>query len=148
VLNAQTQSLISYPAERIDFDSTDIPTTVVAAFEEAITCHANQCYTAAAIMIRKALEGLCNDRGATGANLRDRLKSLSTKVVLPAELLDGLDDLRLLGNDAAHIESQAYTKVGEEEVEVGVMFTKEVLKAVYQYKALLSKLKSLKKSPQ
>jgi hypothetical protein len=59
--------------------------------------------------------------------------------------MDGLDDLRLLGNDAAHIESQEYTKVGKEEVEIGIEFAKEVLKAVYQYSALLSKLRALKK---
>jgi hypothetical protein len=40
--------------------------------------------------------------------------------VIPAELLAGLDDLRLLGNDAAHIESKEYEKVGQEEVEVGI----------------------------
>lgn len=39
--------------------------------------------------------------------------------MLPADLLNGLDDLRLLGNDAAHIESQEYNQVGKEEVEVG-----------------------------
>jgi hypothetical protein len=62
--------------------------------------------------------------------------------------VDGLDDLRLLGNDAAHIESQEYTKVGKEEVEVGIEFGKEVLKAVYQYAALLDKLRALKKPAQ
>jgi hypothetical protein len=35
--------------------------------------------------------------------------------------------------------------VGKEEVEVGIEFAKEVLKAVYQYSALLSKLRALKK---
>ena len=52
------------------------------------------------------------------------------------------DDLRLLGNDAAHIESQESDKVGQEEAEVGIEFTKEVLKAVYQYSALLNRLKN------
>ncbi len=48
--------LVSYPAERIDFDSTDIPSSVISTLEEAITCHASQCYVACAIMIRKTLE--------------------------------------------------------------------------------------------
>ena len=52
-----------------------------------------------------------------------------------------------LGNDAAHIESLEYAKLGKEEVEVGIDFTKEVLKAVYQYSALLSRLRALKKAP-
>lgn len=96
-------------------------------------------------MVRKTLEELCLDRQATGNNLKERIRSLGGKVVLPQELLDGLDDLRLLGNDAAHIESQEFNKVGQEEVEIGIEFTKEVLKAVYQYSALLTRLRALKK---
>jgi hypothetical protein len=82
-----------------------------------------------------------------GNNLKERIRALSSIVVLPKELLDGLDDLRLLGNDAAHIESQEFNKVGKEEVEIGVEFAKEVLKAVYQYSALLGRLRGLKKPP-
>jgi hypothetical protein len=141
------QVLVSYPAERIDFDATNVPASVIGALEEAITCHANKCFVASAIMVRKTLEELCKDRGATGSNLKERIKALGSKVVLPTELLEGLDDLRLLGNDAAHIESQEYDKVGQEEVEIGIEFAKEVLKAVYQYSTLLNRLRALKKVP-
>ncbi len=144
VLN-QGKVVESFPAETIDFDATNIPATVQSVFEEAIKCHAQSCFVASAIMVRKTMEELCRDRNAAGPNLKERIKALGTKVVLPQELLDGLDDLRLLGNDAAHIESQEYTKVGQEEVEVGIEFAKEVLKAVYQYAALLSRLRALKK---
>ncbi|HET8923616.1 MAG TPA: DUF4145 domain-containing protein [Candidatus Acidoferrum sp.] len=135
----------SFPAETIDFDATNIPATIQSALEEAIKCHAQSCFVASAIMVRKTLEELCRDKNAKGANLKERIKALSTTLVIPKELLDGLDDLRLLGNDAAHIESQEYTKVGKEEVEVGIEFAKEVLKAVYQYSALLGRLRALKK---
>jgi len=134
-----------FPAETIDFDATNVPATVQSALEEAIKCHAQSCFVASAIMVRKTLEELCTERGAAGPNLKERIKALGTRVVLPQDLLVGLDDLRLLGNDAAHIESQEYAKVGKEEVEVGVEFTKEVLKAVYQYSALLNRLRALKK---
>ena len=145
VLRANTLT-ISYP-ERIDFDSKNVPGSIIESLEEAITCHANQCFTAAAIMVRKTLDLLCSALNATGGNLKERIKSLGSKVVLPPDLLGGLDDLRLLGNDAAHIESQAYTKVSQDEVEVAIEFTKEVLKAIYQYAALLGRLRSLKKQP-
>jgi len=135
----------AYPPERIDFDATNLPTEVLKALEEAITCHANECYTAAAIMVRKSMEELCRDRNAQGANLKDRIKDLGTKIVIPKELFDGLDDIRLLGNDAAHVESQVFEQVGPDEVEIGMEFTKEVLKAVYQYTALLARLQALKK---
>ena len=95
-------------------------------------------------MVRKTLEELCSDRGASGGNLNQRIKALKDKVVLPQELLDGVDDLRLLGNDAAHIESKTFNKVGEEEVAIGIEFTKEILKAVYQYNDLLAQIKEIK----
>jgi hypothetical protein len=129
----------------IDFDPVNLPDSVRGTLEEAIQCHAQHCFIAAAIMVRKTLEELCFDRKATGGNLKERIRDLGTKIVLPKDLLDGLDDLRLLGNDAAHIESQEFNKVGQEEVEIGLELAKEVLKAVYQYSALLSRLRGLKK---
>jgi hypothetical protein len=145
VIGSTGQLRAAYPPERIDFDPTNLPTDVLRTLEEAITCHANECYTVAAIMVRKSMEELCRDRNAQGANLKDRIKDLGTKIVIPKELFDGLDDNRLLGNDAAHIESQVFEQVGQGEVEIGIEFTKEDLKAVYQYTALLARLQALKK---
>lgn len=135
----------TYPAETLDFDASDIPVQVVEAFEEAIKCHAQQCYVAAAIMVRKTLEEICADRGASGNNLKKRIESLGSAVVLPQALLDGLDDLRLLGNDAAHLESRVYEQIGKDELEVAVDVAKEILKATYQYEGLMGRLKALKK---
>lgn len=140
-----SQVLASYPAERIDFDSSNIPPQVVASFEEGLTCHAEQCYTGAAMLVRKTLEQLCDDRGATGPNLKERLQSLRSKVILPDALFGALDSLRLLGNDAAHIEAKTYNDVGENEVRVAIALTKEILKAVYQYDALVGQLNALKR---
>jgi hypothetical protein len=142
----QNNTVIStFPTQRIDFDKSSIPSNVMSAFEEAITCHSTQCFIAAAIMIRKTLEEICKDRSATGENLKKRLQALGSTILIPKELLDGMDELRLLGNDAAHFESQAFETVGKDEIEIAVLFTKEVLKAVYQYEDLLNKLRSLKK---
>jgi hypothetical protein len=134
-----------YPPETIDFDATSLPLPIQKALEEAIKCHAQRCFVASAIMVRKTLEELCADRNATGANLKERIADLGSKVILPKELLDGLDALRLLGNDAAHLENKVYDQIGAEEVEISIEFTKEVLKAVYQYSVLLSKLNARKK---
>ena len=138
-------TLVTYPPERIDFDSTALPSGVRGALEEAIACHANGTFVAAAIMVRKTLEELCRDRAVSGRNLKEKIKALGKLAVIPTELFDGLDDLRLLGNDAAHVESTTYDTVGAEEVEIALEFTKEVLKAVYQYETLLTRLRSLKK---
>ena len=78
-----------YPPERIHFDSSRIPKSIIENFEEAITCHANQCFVAAAIMVRKTLEVLCSIQGASGSDLQQRIRALESKVVLPPELLTG-----------------------------------------------------------
>ena len=147
IITDPAQSVVAtYPVELIDFDATNIPADVKEALEEAIECHAHESYIAAAIMVRKTLEELCRDQKATGKDLKARIEDLGSKVVIPKALLDGLDDLRLLGNDAAHIESRVFNDIGKNEVEVGIEFAKEVLKAVYQYSDLLARLQALKTS--
>lgn len=140
--------IASYPPERITFDASNVPPRVVEALQEAIGCHACDCFKAAAMMVRKCLEAMCEDRGATGANLFQRIQSLKGIVILPPDLFDGLNELRLLGNDAAHIESKDYDNIGQEEVELAIEFTKEVLKALYQYADLRIRLQALKRQPQ
>jgi D-arabinose 1-dehydrogenase-like Zn-dependent alcohol dehydrogenase len=62
--------------------------------------------------------------------------ALSRVIVVPQALLQAADHLRLLGNDAAHIEAKTYQSIGELEVRLAINLTKELLKAVYQYQTL------------
>ena len=102
VFDIHEEILKSYPAQQLDFDPKAIPAAIVKTFGEALSCHAEGLFVAAAIMIRRTLEELCEDKGAAGPNLKVRLAALQASVVLPQGLLTALDDLRLLGNDAAH----------------------------------------------
>jgi hypothetical protein len=145
VYSSTGEILRTYPPERIDFDPKGIPAPIVETFMEALTCRAEGLHVAAAIMIRRTLEELCEEKKATGNTLKDRISSLQATVVLPKELFVALDDLRLLGNDAAHIEAKTYSSIGADEVDIGIELTKEVLKAVYQLDDLLARLRALKK---
>lgn len=146
IYNVDSERVESYPRLKIDFSDEDIPENVKLSFEEALTCHSVECYTASAILIRKTLEEICKERGAKGKKLVDQIQDLNSQSILPKKLFDGLNELRLLGNDAAHIELKNYEQISAKEVEVGIKFTKEILKAVYQYKSLLEEMQSLKKS--
>jgi len=137
----------SFPAERLDFEPTGIPQKIIESFEEAITNHANRCFKSAAIMVRRTLEEICADKGASGKDLKDRLKALQSVIIVPKELLDAADELRILGNDAAHLEAKVYDDVGQPEVEAAIDLCKELLKAVYQLDSLVQRLRNLKKSP-
>jgi hypothetical protein len=96
-------------------------------------------------MVRRALEDLCDDRGATGPNLKTRLESLSDKIAVAKALVEGLDNLRLLGNDAAHVNLHDFDAIGPTESGLAIEILKELLKGVYQYEDLVAKLEALKR---
>jgi hypothetical protein len=83
-------------------------------------------------MVRRTLEEICFDRGATGKNLKDRIIDLSGRILIPQESIEGMDELRFFGNDAAHVEAKNMKILGKK-IKVAINFTKEILKAVYQY---------------
>lgn len=136
---------VTFPPEVIDFDAANLPPRILASLEEAIKCHAAGCYRASALMVRRVLEELCEDKGAKGDNLMKRIAALSSTIVIPAGLLPAADELRLLGNDAAHIEAKTYDTIGANECEIAIELAKELLKAVYQYTGLVARLQALKK---
>jgi Domain of unknown function (DUF4145) len=55
-----------------------------------------------AIQIRRCLEALCDDRGASKGRLEKRLKELSFKGEIPPILAQITNALRLVGNVGAH----------------------------------------------
>lgn len=133
----------SFPAERIDFDDSNVPEEIRETFEEAIDCHANGNYRSAAIMIRRTIEVLCDEKNAAGGNLSERIDDLGKQSSLPKAFIDAMHDIRYLGNDAAHIAAKTYNTVGETEVKVAMAVVKELLKSVYQFEGLLKDLKAL-----
>ena len=144
VIFRHSNLIASYPPIKLDFDSTNIPASIKSTFEEALICHSSGCFVASAIMVRRTLEEICEDKSAQGNNLNKRLKDLESKIVLPKELLEAMDELRLLGNDAAHIEAKDYDVISDTELEIAIEVTKEIMKGLYQYSSLLGKLRSLK----
>jgi len=147
VLHRSGAIVDQYPVRRLDFDRAGVPDNVAAVFDEAIGAHSGQLWMAAGMMIRKTLEEICLDQGAEGPNLQQRIAALGGKIVIPRALIEGMDHLRLLGNDAAHVEIRHFQVVSQQEIEVGIEFTKEILRATYQYDELLSRLASLRNPP-
>ncbi len=141
-----SQLVFAFPSESIDFDIGQTPEPIEAALREAINCHSARCFKAAAIMVRRTIEEICADQKAEGNNLKQRIEALSTIITIPKALVEAMDHLRLLGNDAAHIEARVYRDLGSAEVEAGIELAKELVKATYQYADLVGKLTALRSS--
>ena len=147
ICNSSGKVLKSFPAQTLDFDTTNLPLQIKNSLTEAITCHSASCFRASALMVRRTLEELCEDKKATGGDLKARLQSLGKNILVPQDLLEAADELRLLGNDAAHIDAKSYDDIGEAEATLAIELAKELLKSTYQYSSLVDKLKALKKTP-
>lgn len=139
------EALFAYPPETLDFDATNLPETVLEALSESVQCHAAHCYRASAMMVRRTLEVICEDRGAAGRNLKERLDSMRSTAGVSKDLVDGLDTLRLLGNDAAHVELKDFEDIGEREARLGIAIAKELAKTIYQHRSLVAELDALRK---
>lgn len=144
VRNAANKMIASYPASTLDFDITAIPPRIEAALSEAINCHAHQCFMACAVMARKTIEALCEEKGASGNNLRERIDDVKGRLAIPDALIGALHELRMFGNDGGHLELKHFENIGSEECEAAIEIVKDILKAVYQFDAITAKFKAFK----
>jgi hypothetical protein len=133
------------PPQVLDFQPDGIPEKMLATLKEAIACHAAGANRAAAMMVRRLLEEICDDNNATGRDLHQRIEAIKSSVTLPNDLFSAMFELKALGNDAAHIEAKAYDNIGPDEAEDSIELAKEILKSLYQLKGLVSRLQARRK---
>jgi hypothetical protein len=143
IVKAADSGVVCLPNEVLQFDPKGVPTEIAVSLEEAIKCHSARCYKAASLMVRRVLEEICKDRGAKGGDLKARIQALASTIIISKQVLEAADNLRLLGNDAAHVEAHLYRDIGEEEVKLAIQLAQEILKAVYQHESLVAALKAL-----
>lgn len=79
----------------------DVPDTVVKRYRQALKVK-HHLASAFAVQIRRALEALCTEQGATGKDLSAKLTSLGVTLDLPDTIKDVARVARLLGNKGAH----------------------------------------------
>src|SRR5205823_1359429 len=78
-----------------------VPERVAKIYKEAARIK-NLAPNAFAVQIRRALEALCEDRGAQKGVLQKQLKELAERGEIPTKLAELTDVLRLVGNIGAH----------------------------------------------
>lgn len=92
---------ILYP-QRSKSTPPGLPDPIRRAFESASACFETAQYEPSVIMCRKCLEGVCAAFEITNGNLKKRLAALRDSGIIDERLFSWSDQLRLVGNDAAH----------------------------------------------
>jgi Domain of unknown function (DUF4145) len=80
-----------------------VPEQLRREHDEARACFKAHAYTATAVMVRRTLEGVCQDQGITKKQaLVASLRELHTAGRIEGRLLEWAEALRILGNQGAH----------------------------------------------
>lgn len=123
---------------REDLVGWSVPKGIRNAFAEAVRCLNAKSYTAAAIMCRKTLEGVCEEHKVPGKALQQRIEALKDAGVIEGRLYQWADELRLVGNEAAHDVS---IEVTAQDASDTVDFTRAVLEYVYTFRDQFERFK-------
>ena len=113
---------------RYEIKNINPPRDVLAAMEKQMRAEREK----RAVILGSEGERDAKINEAEGDNLKARLTALKAKVVLPKDLFTAMTELRLLGNDDAHVRATDYSDVGKGEVDIAIRLTREYLKAPHQ----------------
>jgi hypothetical protein len=120
------------------------PADIRIAFEEACSCHRARAYTAAAIMCRKTLEGVCEAHGVKERTLAASLKKMKDTSLIDDRLFEWSDALRLLGNEAAHGVGKTISETDASDI---LEFSNAILDYLFSYRDRFEAFKK-RRSPQ
>jgi hypothetical protein len=128
------EETILYPVNTIK--TKDLPSEVKSAFESALKTK-NIDTAVCLIALRRTLEIVCKEKGATGRNLWEKIEDLSNKGVLPPELKNASVITKTYGNMGAHDADISATK---QELEQVIEFVQYILDYLYILPAKIDKI--------
>lgn len=106
----------------------EVPWPLHRVYREARRCFDAHAFTAAAVMVRRMLEGVCAESGFRGKTLFDSLEEMRKAGKIDQRLYDWARALRGLGNDAAHYTGH---EVSREDAEDALAFAQAFLEYMY-----------------
>jgi hypothetical protein len=115
----------------------NVPENVQEILSEAKTTYSTKCYRASAVMSRRTLEAITNEKGETSGNLYKRINSLLEKGILDKNLGDWATEIRLIGNNGAHFDP--INDVEKEDANQIILFIEELIKYLYIMPAEIEK---------
>ena len=117
---------IVYP-EPYHLDAS-IPANLRQECEKVRTCLTSGEFTAAVVMVRRVLEGICMDHGIEEPNLARALATLRSTGRIDEMLSGWAEVLRMLGNQGAHYGKALVTR---QDAEDGLEFAETLLEYIY-----------------
>ncbi|WP_317445395.1 DUF4145 domain-containing protein [Streptomyces collinus] len=124
--------------------SLHVPEALRREHAEARRCFSAKAYTAAAVMVRRTLEGVCVDQGMSSGTSRSKplfkmLEQMKDEGKIDGRLLEWAQELRILGNQGAHYTG---TSVSREDAADGLALAEALLDFLYVLTAQFAAFKA------
>ena len=123
--------------------SLAVPSDLRAEHDEARKCLDMKAHTAAVVMVRRTLEGVCAQHGVKERTLVRSLQVMRDQGHIDQRLLDWADALRVLGNEGAHYTGKS---VAREDALAAVDFAEAMLDYLYVLTAKFEEFKKRRES--
>jgi hypothetical protein len=94
----ETHAPLGKPNDRVD---KSIPEDIAKDFSEAIRCHWVEAFRAVVAMCRRSLEASCNNLGADGKHLINKIDNLADQGKITFPLKEMAHQVRIIGNAGA-----------------------------------------------
>lgn len=127
---------VLYPETKID--SAGVPKSVQEAFEAALKVK-NISNEICALSLRRVLEAICKDKGASGHNLNSMVKDMIERKILPEMFDDACWIIRELGNNAAHADDAHFSK---HQVDETIGFVQNIINYLYTLPVKMKEMRS------
>ncbi|WP_326687939.1 DUF4145 domain-containing protein [Streptomyces sp. NBC_01795] len=125
-------SRTEWPDDRVAPLHPNIPKAIAREMREAQECFGAKLYTATAVMVRRSLEGMCEDQGTTEKTLFKALHELRNSGKIEGRLFDWTQALRVIGNQGAHFSKES---VSREDAEDALALAEALLNYIYVFTA-------------
>jgi hypothetical protein len=122
----EDEPVIVYPSSRLL--SLQVPESLRREFEEAGSCFSAKAYAATVVMVRRVLEGTCQENSVTDHNLASGLRKLQDTGLIDGTIAEWANALRILGNQGAHFTGMP---VPRDDAEDALAFAEALLEQIY-----------------
>lgn len=126
----------------------ELSTSIASDYKEALRCRGVDALNATVEMCRRVVEASCNELGAEGKKLVDKIDSLAAQQKITAPLREMAHQIRLGGNIGAHPQengAEDAVVVDSDYADAVLEFTAEYLQHVYVMPAKLQRFGITKK---
>ncbi|MBC2726108.1 DUF4145 domain-containing protein [Desulfosporosinus sp.] len=121
----------------------EVPDMVKQSYDDAVSCVNAKIWTAAVVMVGRALEAVCKDAFPDSKNIYHGLKQMKDNGLISEELLEWSNELRVLRNMGAHATTG---KITAEDANEALDFLQAILEIFYHLRPKFERMKERRSS--